>query len=775
MDLTTDEQILMVNGQSFFGMGEIPQKDVPRIQMLDGGTGLNFEQFFGDLMDKAAHPQKGTAVFRKVLENFYQPDLLETSEERELYIWLSTQLREIIPEMTAPGCYPPGMLLGATWDPETVYQVGQALGHEARAYGIHVLLGTPNINLHRDLRAGRLFEGYSEDPYLITKLAPEIVKGVQSQGVAANVKHFAANNQETNRQGINEIISERALHELYLPGFEACVRSGCATVMAAYNQINGVPCTENEWLLTDLLRDEWGFDGLVMSDWGAVYHSDRAVNAGCDVNMPGPVSSEPLQSALKEGTLDKKKLARSAERAVALARKYALPPTGHIDREMTDKAAYQTAAEGIVMLRNTAYTSECAAKCCPLPVSSKIALMGTMKGELLVCGEGSANVKTDRNTSFYTELSKRFADVRLDLFDEADTLIYVLNVSGQEGNDRKTLCIDHDEQIRMSKLAAYAAQKKMRSVLILNVSGPVTEWGIGNWNSAFWVSLPGMQGAAALADILCGKVNPSGRLPLTIPYCEDDMPTYLNFPGDGMVVTYGEGIYVGYRYYATRQHRNSETDFVSTYFGYGLSYSTFAVRDLRVEKGDIESGIDLLVEVENTGSVAGKTVVQVYLHDPISTLIKPVCELCAFKKVYIEPHQTVTVRMHVEQRAFESWDPNINTWTLEDGEYVLNATVEDVGSIEWRKQFDIVLRYDGESPYSWGDNTSIKEIYETSELREALRNFMTNHDLSWENVLTTYQYTPIDSVGKMLRNAGCSDEAYAEFMNILHQMRHLKR
>ncbi len=775
MELTSDEQILMVNGQSFFGMGELPQKEVPRIQMLDGGTGLNFEQLFGDLMDKAGHAQKGTSVFRRVLENFYQPDSLDTRDELELYNWLRDQLRLLIPEMTAPGCYPPGMMLGATWDPETVYQVGQALGHEARAYGIHVLLGTPNINLHRDLRAGRLFEGYSEDPYLIAMLAPELVRGVQSQGVAANVKHFAANNQETNRQGINEIIPERALYELYLPGFEACVNADCATVMAAYNQINGVPCTENNWLLTELLRDEWGFDGLVMSDWGAVYHTAGAINAGCDVNMPGPVSSEPLQRALEDGTLEPEKLAVSAERAARLARKYALPAAAHIDREMTDRAAYKAAAEGIVMLRNHPFTVGSDAKCCPLPASAKIALTGTLNGELLVCGEGSAGVHTDRNTNLFEELRKHFADVRTGLYDEADTVIYVLSVPGQEGNDRKTLRICREEQMKMSKLASYAAQNSLRSVLIVNASGPVTEWTIGNWNAAFWVSLPGMQGAAAIADILCGKVNPSGRLPLTIPYSEDDMPTFLNFPGDGMNVTYGEGIFVGYRYYATRYHCNPDADYAAAYFGYGLSYTTFEVRSLRVESGNIANGLELAAEVENTGDTAGKTVVQVYVHDPLSALTKPVCELCAFRKVYVGPHQTVTVHMHVDRRAFESWDPDRHEWTLEDGEYVLNATVEDANAIDWHDTAGVLLHYDGESPYSWGENTSIKEIYENPVLKAALLRFITDHGLPWENILTTYQYTAMDSIGKVLNSMNCSDKAYAEFIDTLRQMRCLKK
>lgn len=775
MNLTSDEQIYIVNGQSFFGMGEIPEKDVPRLQLLDGGTGLNFEQLFGDLLTHAGRPGNGSAAFRKVLENFYQPDMLETDEERALCEWLCEQLRARIPEMTAPGCYPPGMLLGATWSPETVYEVGKALGHEARAYGVHVLLGTPNINLHRDPRNGRLFEGYSEDPYLIAKLAPALVRGVQSEGVAANVKHFAANNQETNRVGIREYIPERALHELYLPGFEACVKAGCATVMAAYNQINGTPCTENRWLLNGLLRNEWGFDGLVMSDWGAIFRPAEAINAGCDLNMPGPVSSEPLKKSLAAGLLDPERLAESAERAVRLARKYALPPTGHIDTEMTDRAAYNAAAEGIVMLENYPRNPDKTEYCCPLPRESKIALLGTLNGDLLFCGEGSAGVRTNRNTRLCAELRKRFAAAQTGLYDGADVLIYVLNVPGQEGNDRKTLRIPQNEQEKISKLGGYASRRQMRSVLIINASGPVTGWALNSFDAMFFVSLPGMQGAAAIADILCGKINPSGRLPLTFPYSEEDLPTYLNFPGDGMTAYYGEGIFVGYRYFATRHHREIDDDYAMYNFGCGLSYSTFEVQNLRVTAGDIEHGLDLAAEVKNTGKVAGKTVVQVYLHDPVSTLTKPVCTLCAFRKVHVEPGQTVTVQMHVERRAFESWDPDLRAWTLEDGQYILNATLIDADAIDWWNRSDIVLRYDGESPYSWGANTRIKEIVENPDLKAALQGFMQVHGLPWEAVLSTYQYTPQDSIGKMLHNIACPDDAFSELMETLRNMRHLKR
>ena len=272
------------------------------------------------------------------------------------------------------------------------------------------------------------------------------------------------------------------------------------------------------------------------------------------------------------------------------------------------RTAAKAAAEGIVMLRNE-LCREHQQKCCPLPASAKIALMGTHDGELLVCGGGSACVWTDRNTNLLTELRKRFADVRIGLYDEADTLIYVVSIPGQEGNDRKTLAMNPEEQARIRKLRDYAKENHMRKVLLVNAAGPATGLAIGYWDAAFWVSLPGMQGAAALADILCGKVNPSGRLPVSFPYSDNDMPSYLNFPGDGMTVMYGEGIFVGYRYYTTRYHFDQDDQFAEYVFGFGLSYSEFEVRNLRVESGSIETGLDLLADVENTGDVGGKTVV----------------------------------------------------------------------------------------------------------------------------------------------------------------------
>ena len=216
-NLTIDEQIRLVNGASFFGTSEIPQKDIPRLQLLDGGTGINFEQLFGDFLSSSGLEGIGGSDLRNVLKDFYTPENLPDESSRKLYDFIVQKLHELNPELEAPGCYPPGMMLGATWNPEAIYDTGTALGKEARSYGINILLGTPNVNLHRDIRNGRLFEGYSEDPYLVSALAPSLVEGLQEEGIAANVKHFAANHQETNRMNINEFIPERALHELYFP------------------------------------------------------------------------------------------------------------------------------------------------------------------------------------------------------------------------------------------------------------------------------------------------------------------------------------------------------------------------------------------------------------------------------------------------------------------------------------------------------------------------------------------------------------------------------
>ncbi len=754
-NLTTREQICLVNGASFFGTGEIPEKDIPRLQLLDGGTGINFEQLFGDFLSSSGLDGIGGSDLRNVLKYFYTPELLPDESAKKLYDFIVQKLYDRNPKLKPPGCYPPGILLGATWNPEVIYDTGTALGKEARSYGVNILLGTPNVNLHRDIRNGRLFEGYSEDPCLVSALAPALVKGLQEEGVAANVKHFAANHQETNRMNINESIPERALHELYFPGFKACVAAGVETVMSAYNQINGVPCTENRTMLHDMLREEWGFTGVVMSDWNAVYHPAAAVNAGNDLAMPGPLAPDALTAAFEDGTLSPEALHVSANRIAALAEKFAKPAAGEISLEETDKAAYNAAAEGIVLLKND--------KILPLSASANIALYGEHAEYLLTCGEGSAGINTNRNVSFYDALSKRFGNVSLNHMEEnSDTLIYVHSLAGREGNDRKDISLPAERIEEWECLLAEADRRKMKKILVLNISAPVA---LDGWekrfDGIFCIFLPGMQGANALADCICGTVNPSGKLPLTFPKRIEDMPTYLNFPGDGMQVHYGEGIFVGYRWYDARK-------IAPLYpFGHGLSYADFAVERLTTETDTFTDSVTVNAEIVNHGNCAGKTVVQIYVSDTESTLTKPVRELKAFRKIHLAPNEKKTISFTLDRHAFESYDPNLHQWTMEEGFYEIHA-----GLSSRDLQASCTVYADAQSPYSYGENTSVKVIMEHEELKQILHAFFTEHALPWTAMLTSYEYTSQDTIGMILGQVHCP-EAAGE--TLYRRMRNVKK
>lgn len=750
--LTPAQQIHLVGGGSFFGSARIPEAEIPRLQLLDGGTGMNFEQLFGDFLSDAGYGGIGSDALRAVLANFYTPENLSDDESKALYHWIHARLQERFPAMTPPGCYPPGILLGATWSPEAVGAVGEALGMEARAYGVNVLLGTPNVNLHRDVRNGRLFEGYSEDPCLVSALAPALVKGVQKYGVAANVKHFAANNQETNRLGINETISERALQELYFPGFHACVDAGVATVMSAYNCINGVPCTENRGLLTDLLRDQWGYQGPVISDWGAVYHPVAAIHAGNDLQMPGPVSPDVLTEAYENGTLDPERLTLAAQRMLDLVRQYARPAQGEISVEETDQAAYQAAAEGIVMLKNNG--------CCPLSAHANIALYGEKVPRLLTCGEGSAGIHTTRNIALDDALSTRFASVSLRDLSAADTLVYVYDLPGQEGNDRKTIGVRDTVAAEWQTLLAAAEEKEMRKILLLNVAAPVA---LGDWeqrfDGIFCLWLPGMQGANAIADILAGKVNPSGKLPLSWPACMEQMPTFLNFPGDGMQVCYGEGIFVGYRGY---DRCCIEPQYP---FGYGLSYSDFAIDHITTDCDRFTDALQVSVTVRNISQTDGKTVLQLYISDPSSTLTKPVRELKAFRKLLLHAGEAQTVSFTLTAKDFASYDPNLHTWVTEEGTYQIAA-----GFSSREIQASCTVYADVTSPYTYGAHTSVKVMMETAPLMTLCKAFFAKEGLPWSAMLSSYEYTAQDTVSKIIHDCGGTDAQAADLYRQMAQV-----
>ncbi len=751
--MSLEEKARLVNGASFFGTAQIDRLGIPRIQLLDGGTGINFEQLFGDMVKEGKHgadstnEMVGSTVLTHVIDSYFEPEKL-TKEELRLHAWISEQLEKKLDGMKyAPSCFPPGILLGATWNKEVVGQVGEALGKEAKLYGIQILLGTPNVNIHRDPLNGRLFEGYSEDPCLVSKLAPELVKGVQKYGVAANVKHFAANNQETNRVGVNETISLRALEEIYFPGFKACVQVGnVKTVMSAYNRINKIPCTENKWLLTEKLRKEWGFDGVVMSDWGAVYHPVEALAAGNDLAMPGPIAWEPIAEAVQSGALKEDELNLAVERLLSLIDwisqnfKHDVLTEKTIEqlRIETNRVAYRAASEGAVLLENAGIL--------PFSEDTQTFVVGSGADRLLECGSGSAGITTNRTTSFIQNLKQSQEK-------EADIIVCVCKLGGMEGNDRPHMhlvkedleilysygAIDYESapqivRAQLAEMTRLEVKRKQKDlVLILNVCGPVDLSYINkDVVKAVLVSfLPGMEGGKAIADILVGKVNPSGKLPLTFPVKYEDTPTYLNFPGDGYEVCYGEGIYVGYRYYEKKKIKPLYP------FGFGMSYTTFAYEGLK-QMSVRSDKITFTVLIKNTGDRFGAQVVQIYVGDPYATLQKPVKELVAFEKVYLEAGEQKAVKFEISTEQLASYDADLKQWTVEEGYYdIYAATSSNMDDVFAKERVYVHT----ESPYSFGLGSTVKTMYEHVDLKQAIRKLWLQKKWDWGIVENNYQYT----------------------------------
>ncbi|MDE6760466.1 MAG: glycoside hydrolase family 3 C-terminal domain-containing protein [Lachnospiraceae bacterium] len=798
--MTLEEKAALVNGATFFGMAQIERLGIPRLQLLDGGTGMNFEQLFGDFYSQlekdtnSTNGMMGSTTLTKVIENYYTPDKLQ-GEEKEVYQWIKTNLEERVGSDYAPGCFPSGMLLGATFNKKIVHAIGQALGAEARLFGVDILLGSPNVNIHRDPLNGRLFEGYSEDPCLVSQLAPELVKGVQEYNVAANVKHFAANNQETNRVGINETISERALHEIYLPGFKACVKEGqVQTVMSAYNGINGTPCTENYWLLTKELRENWGFEGSVISDWGAVYHPVEAIQAGNDLAMPGPISAEPIIEAVGEGKLSEEVLNQAVERLLrtiqycrqdVLGQKQevrigecTVPLTKASDGkqvfltdallEATRKAAYEAAVEGIVLLKNEK-------RAFPLKKDEKILLLGSGSERLLECGTGSAGIHTNRTSDLVEELRTVLGSdsviVHSDcsfISDDENYLdkngvghiIYIAKVGGMEGNDRKDLELEKEDLEQLLQLKCLKKQYSFRLTLVLNVCGPIDFSEVSDALDAVFVCfLPGMEGGHALADLMTGKRNPSGKLPLTFPKHYEDTPTFLNFPGEGYEVNYGEGIYVGYRYYDKKKVLPAYP------FGFGLSYTTFELKDFQIEEECFTDNLHFSIGLKNKGALAGSEVIQIYISDVCSTLPKPVKELKAFEKIFLEPGEEKKIGFKLTKEQFASYDSDFHCWIAEEGYYDIIAAV----SSDLKTGYAVKRVYlQNHTPYSYGMDSTIKVLYEHDQLKEHLYQLWKEKNWDWQIIESNYQYTPNRKLLDVLpENCGENDKNILNFIECI--------
>ncbi|MGW6753366.1 glycoside hydrolase family 3 C-terminal domain-containing protein [Streptomyces sp. NPDC055006] len=586
-------------------------------------------------------------------------------------------------------CFPPAVALGSSWDPQLAGRVAAAIAAEARAHGVHVVLG-PGINIKRSPLCGRNFEYFSEDPLVTAEVGGAMVRGLQEAGVGAALKHYAANNQETDRMRVSADIDERPLREIYLRAFERIVRRDRPwSVMSAYNAVNGVPLSENHRLLTGILRTEWGFDGVVMSDWGAVRDRVPALRAGLDLQMPGTGGRTDAEvvAAVESGELDARTLDRSVARLALFARRATAA-----DAIAADEVSYEahhelarTAAERcVVLLKNDG-------ELLPLtPDSGTVAVIGEMARTPRFQGAGSSQVTPTRldvpldclnaaaNGASVTfaagyALPGAEADAAAaatdDLVEEAerlaagsDTVLLFLGLPAQdesEGFDR-----DHiDLPAAQVRLLERVVAVNPRVVVVLSNGGVVRT---APWHDRVpalvegW--LLGQGGGAALAGVLFGSVNPSGRLAETIPLRLEDSPSYLSFPGEEGHVRYGEGVFVGYRGY---DKRRAEVAFP---FGHGLSYTTFTYSALTVLPEADGARLELRVRVANTGQRAGREVVQIYSRGPAdSRVARPERELRGFASVELAPGEEVEVRVSVDRADLAHYSEREAKWRVEGG------------------------------------------------------------------------------------------------------------
>ena len=582
--------------------------------------------------------------------------------------------------------YPTGSCMACSFDRALFRESGVTLGQACQAEQLSVLLG-PAANIKRSPLCGRNFEYLSEDPYLTGELAASYIDGVQSQNVGVSLKHFAANNQEYHRMSSDSVVDERTLREIYLAGFETAVRKSKPwTVMCAYNRVNGTYAAENKRLLTDILRDEWGFDGYVVSDWGATT-ADRVkcLEAGMDLEMPGKnaANDKQLVDAVKNGTMDEKVLDTAAERILTVVFRYLdnRKPETVIDFEADHEKARKIAAESMVLLKNDGVL--------PLKKDAKVAFIGEFARTPRFQGGGSSNVNAYKVTSALEaagtmglqvsfapgyaiqtaepdEAMLREAAETAKNADVAVVFVGITDAMESEGFDRRTLSMPKNHEA----LVEAVSKVQKNTVVVVMCGGCITMPWLDDVRGVLYAYLGGEAVGPATLDLLFGDVNPSGKLAESFPKRLEDNPSYLYYFGDEQNRTeYREGVFVGYRYY---DKKNIDVLFP---FGYGLSYTTFAYSDLKLDKTEMQDTdtLTVTVKVKNTGAVRGKEVVQLYVGMPESRTLRPDKELKGFEKVELEPGEEKTVSFTLSKRAFAYYRTDIQDWYVESGAYTIMA------------------------------------------------------------------------------------------------------
>lgn len=633
--MTLEEKATLCSGLNMWQTKAIERLDIPSIVMTDGPHGLRKQENPADMSSK-----------------------------------------------TVPAtCFPSGAGLASSWDRALIEEVGLALGEECQAEDVQIILG-PAVNIKRSPLCGRNFEYFSEDPYLSSEMGKHHVQGVQSQGVGTSVKHFAANNQETLRNSINAIVDERTLNELYLTSFEGAVAEADAwTVMCAYNLVNGDFCSENSYLLTDVLKERWGHKGIVMTDWGAINERVIGLKAGLELEMPytGPEHDQMIIDAVKSGELEESVLDQAVERLLTVIFKGVdMKKKGfRYDKAAHHALARRTAAECAVLLKNEG-------RLLPLEPKQSIAVIGEFAKRPRYQGGGSSHIAPTQLDAAWDTLIEYTANaayapgyilqddqIHEELLKEAvalaakkDAAIIFAGLPDSfesEGFDRKHM----DMPVSQVELIMRVAAVQPNTIVILSNGSPITMPWLPQVKSVLEGYLGGQAAGSAIADVLYGTVNPSGKLAETFPARLEQTPAFMNFPGGKNEVFYGEGIFVGYRYYEAKKE-------VPLFpFGHGLSYTAFSYDQIQIDKNHMKDTdtATVTVTIRNTGERAGKEVVQLYVKPLDSSVVRPIKELKGFEKVELLPGEAKEVTFTLHKRSFAYYNTEIHDWFAETGAY----------------------------------------------------------------------------------------------------------
>ncbi len=634
--MTLEDKVALCSGASFWETKAYEKYGIPALFMCDGPHGLRKQERGGGA------------------------DMLGVNDSRPAT------------------CFPAEVTTAGSWDPALLEEIGAAIGEEAREQGVGLVLG-PGANLKRNPLCGRNFEYFSEDPHLAGKLAAGFIRGVEGQGVGTSLKHFAANSQELSRFTSDSVMDERTLRELYLTAFETAVKEGKpSTVMCAYPKLNGVHCSDHKELLTDILRDEWGFDGMVVTDWGAMNDRIEGFRAGCDLNMPGGSAymEKEVRAAVKAGTLPESAVDASARRVLKLVFRAAetLKKPVSCDYDAHHTLAAKAAAAGAVLLKNEGGVL-------PLREGQTVALIGHMAEDLRFQGAGSSHINPTKITNPVDAMpglpyapgcdgrgdaTDALITQAVELAKSVEVPVVFAGLPGRyesEGFDREDMKMPAGHL----RLIDAVTEANPNTVVVLLCGAPVECPWADKVKAILYMGLPGQAGGGAIADLLYGKVNPSGKLAESWPLRFEDCPSAVCY-GKTKDALYLEGVYVGYRYYDKAQKA------VRWPFGYGLSYTTFGYSDLRVE------GRTVSVTVANTGAMAGAEVVQLYVRPPQDGIHRPVRELKGFQKVFLRPDEGKTVSFKLDERAFalwqDGWKVPAGTYGVEIGGFTAQIQVE---------------------------------------------------------------------------------------------------